>query len=578
MYQIKTAKTQKIKWVEGRGVPECMPNGNIIWNGYVIDITDRKKAQQSLSESKNRLKAFSEVANEAIFFSEKGICIEANQKASELFGYTYDEFIGMFGTDIVAAESKELVSKNILSGYEKPYDAVAQKKDGTKFYAEFHGKTYKYKGKEIRVTAVRDITDRKKAEQEIKESERKLKEAQQIAHVGHWELDLVNNVLIWSDEIYRMFDLTPQEFVATYEAFLNNIHPDDRDKVNKAYTDSIKNKTPYKIEHRLLSKTGKIKYVLEQCDTKYDKHGKPILSFGTVFDITELKKIDKLKIAKAKLEKNEQKLKKQNKEYESLNEEYKTINEELIIAKEETEEKNQKLKANNIEIEKINKKLEDYSYTVSHDLKEPIRSIRTFSQFILEDYADKFDEEATDYLNRIIRASSRMAYMIEDLLELSRVGRVDIEFTKTNISKLIQEVEDSLIQKIRKTNTKISYANLPEIICQPVWIKAVFQNLITNSINYNNKNQKEILITYKEFNNKHEFAIKDNGNGIPENQFIKIFGLFRKSHKNINTKSSGAGLAIVSAVIEEHKGKIWVDWSEINIGTIIKFTIMKISK
>ncbi len=115
-----------------------------------------------------------------------------------------------------------------------------------------------------------EITERKQAEEELKKSESALAEAQHLAHIGSWELDLVTNTLTWSDEVYRMFGLEPQQFEATYEAFLDNIHPDDREMVNKAYTESVRTKTPYNIVHRLLLKDGTVKYVNERCETFYD--------------------------------------------------------------------------------------------------------------------------------------------------------------------------------------------------------------------------------------------------------------------------------------------------------------------
>ena len=124
-------------------------------------------------------------------------------------------------------------------------------------------------------------------EEELRKSESRLKEAEQIASLGHWELDLASNYLLWSDEIFRIFDLEPQEFKATYEAFLERVHPDDREFVNKAYTDSLKNRTGYDIVHRLLLQNGGIKFVHEKCRTEYDEDGNPLRSLGTVQDITE---------------------------------------------------------------------------------------------------------------------------------------------------------------------------------------------------------------------------------------------------------------------------------------------------
>jgi len=227
------------------------------------------------------------------------------------------------------------------------------------------------------------------------------------------------------------------------------------------------------------------------------------------------------------------------------------------------------------EIKKINKKLENYSYTISHDLKEPIRSIRAFSEFISEDYADTFDDEAKDYFSRIIRASNKMALMIDDMLILSRVGRVDVQFSNVQISKIIDEVEEILHHALKKKKAQLVYDDMPTIICQPIWMKAVFQNLVANSINYTNKEKTTICIKYVNLPAAHEFSVTDNGRGIDKNQFKKIFGLFRKANQDKNSMGSGAGLAIVTTILEQHRGKVWVAESTMGVGTTIKFTISK---
>lgn len=139
-----------------------------------------------------------------------------------------------------------------------------------------------------------NITALKQTEISLKESERKLKEAQKLARLGNWELDIVNNQLTWSDEVYRIFDLEPQEFAASYDAFLAYVHPDDREKVNRAYKDSLKNKRIYDVVHRLIMKSGEIKYVNERCYSEYDEKGKAVRSVGIVQDISDLKKAENL--------------------------------------------------------------------------------------------------------------------------------------------------------------------------------------------------------------------------------------------------------------------------------------------
>ena len=140
-------------------------------------------------------------------------------------------------------------------------------------------------------TAV-EITPQKEAQLALRESEFRLQRAQHLAHIGHWELNIKTNQLIWSDEIFSIFEIEPLEFGASYEAFLNATHPDDREMVHQAYTESIINQTPYVIEHRLLFPDDRIKYVQERCRHYYDNKGEPIRSMGTVQDITENKLIE----------------------------------------------------------------------------------------------------------------------------------------------------------------------------------------------------------------------------------------------------------------------------------------------
>lgn len=167
------------------------------------------------------------------------------------------------------------------------FEWKGKKLSGEIWEANIHIASFKHMGKTLLQCSIMEITEQKKKEKKLAESKRKLDEAQRIAHIGSWELDLITNKLTWSDEIYRIFEINPDEFGASYEAFLNLIHPDDREKVNQAYKDSVKNRKPYKITHRLIFRDNRIKWVVENCETYYDKFGVPLRSVGTVQDITE---------------------------------------------------------------------------------------------------------------------------------------------------------------------------------------------------------------------------------------------------------------------------------------------------
>lgn len=137
-----------------------------------------------------------------------------------------------------------------------------------------------------------DISERKAMENSLRESRTMLAEAQRIAYIGSWELNLLDDALVWSDEVYRIFEIEPGEFDSVAEAFKHRIHPEDREKVNLAYDTSLQKHAPYRVEHRLLFDDGRIKYVHERCETLYDDAGRPLRSIGTVHDITDIKQAE----------------------------------------------------------------------------------------------------------------------------------------------------------------------------------------------------------------------------------------------------------------------------------------------
>jgi len=278
-----------------------------------------------------------------------------NPKFWNVLGYNPDEMPHKSSAwqNIINQDDLKLASDNFTKHCENPnhpYDQIVRytHKDGSTVWIRCSGMAIRDKaGKPIRMLgAHHDITDIKKREQELnnakeneralqfkteeyeaineellrtndelivakeraEESEFKLKEAQQIAHVGNWELNILTNKLVWSDEIYRIFGCEPQEFSATYEAFLGFVHPDDRESVNSAYLKSLDTQTEYQIEHRIITKNNQIKYVKEKCTTTFNEQGKPLNSFGIVIDITEQKALEnELLKAKERAEESEEK-------------------------------------------------------------------------------------------------------------------------------------------------------------------------------------------------------------------------------------------------------------------------------
>jgi PAS domain S-box-containing protein len=280
-------------WVLANAEPEYDDEGEIIQVIVsFIDITQLRQADDKLRASETRFRTFVDHAADAFFLhTEHATILDVNRQACESLGYSREELIGKTPALFDAGLDRPFIDKleqQLDAGEMIAFETRHRRKDGSVFPVEVRSRPFWLGERRFSVSLARDITERKQAEEVLRDSERRLAEAQRLAHIGSWELNLTNNDLTWSAEIFRIFEIDPHEFGATYEAFLNAIHPDDREAVNLAYNNSLKTKTPYAIDHRLLFPDGRIKYVHEQCETFYDGD-KPIRSTGTVQDVTERK-------------------------------------------------------------------------------------------------------------------------------------------------------------------------------------------------------------------------------------------------------------------------------------------------
>lgn len=260
----------------------------------------RKKYEKNISECKalkdsaEYLKILFDYAPDGYYINDlKGNFIDGNKAAEKITGYQKEELIGksFFQLGILSKKdipkAQKAIKRNKKGLSTPPEEYTIHRKDKSEIAVEISTYPAKIKGKMVVLGIARDITKRKQAETAFKKNKYNLTEAQRMAHIGSWDLNLFSNTLTWSDEVYRIFGLKPQQFKATYEAFLENVHPDDREQVNQAYTESVEKKIPYNIVHRLVPKNGITKYVNECCQTYYDDNGKPIRSIGTVQDITQ---------------------------------------------------------------------------------------------------------------------------------------------------------------------------------------------------------------------------------------------------------------------------------------------------
>ena len=224
------------------------------------------------------------------------------------------------------------------------------------------------------------------------------------------------------------------------------------------------------------------------------------------------------------------------------------------------------------EMEKVNNELNDFAYIVSHDLKAPLRGIKTLAEWLSDDYADKFDQEGKKQLDLLCSRVDRMHNLIDGILQYSRVGRVKEEKVQVNLNELVPSIIDLIAPP---QNITITIENdLPVIECEKTRISQVFQNLLSNAVKYMDKLQGHIRIGCAEEGDCWKFSVSDNGPGIEEKYFEKIFQLFQTLAPRDEVESTGVGLTVVKKIVEMYGGKTWVE-SKVGEGSVFMFTLPK---
>jgi len=235
-------------------------------------------------------------------------------------------------------------------------------------------------------------------------------------------------------------------------------------------------------------------------------------------------------------------------------------------------QKQDRLELANQEVEKISHELRDFVYIVSHDLKAPLRGIETLANWISTDYADKLDDEGKEQITLLVRRVNRMHNLIEGILQYSRVGHVENEKVGVNLNELVTDVIDRIAPP---ENITITVENeLPTVECEQTRITQVFLNLLGNAVKYMDKPKGQIKVGCAEEDGFWKFSIADNGPGIEEKHFERIFKIFQTLNPRDELESTGIGLTIAKKIVELHNGKIWVE-SEPGQGSTFFFTLPK---
>jgi two-component system, LuxR family, sensor kinase FixL len=224
------------------------------------------------------------------------------------------------------------------------------------------------------------------------------------------------------------------------------------------------------------------------------------------------------------------------------------------------------------QIENINKEFQDFVYIISHDLKAPLRAIMALTDWISTDYADKFDNDGKEQLKMLTTRVTRMQNLLDGVLQYSRIGRVKEDPTPIDLNQLLPEVIKSLDAPAKIHITVVG--QLPVITSEPARIQQVFQHLLSNSVRFMDKPEGFVKVACVEENGFWKFSVADNGPGIPEQHFEKVFRLFQTLQAKDQFESTGVGLTLAKKIVELYAGRIWLT-STVGQGSTFFFTLPK---
>ena len=237
------------------------------------------------------------------------------------------------------------------------------------------------------------------------------------------------------------------------------------------------------------------------------------------------------------------------------------------------EELEQRVIQRTAQLEAANKELEAFTYSVSHDLRAPLRHISGFSKILTEEYGASLTPDAQRHLQRIQEGTRRMGLLVDDLLNLGRIGRHEVRLQVTGLNSIVNEVVDELKPECAGRQVEWKVANLPFVECDPALMKQVFQNLLSNAVKFTRPRPQAVIEVGQKLEQGTSMVfVRDNGIGFNMKYADKLFGVFQRLHRAEDFEGTGVGLATVQRIVQKHGGRIWAE-AELDKGATFYFTL-----
>ena len=521
-------------------------NGQLVHTRcFSRDVTQRKTAEEALRISQQKLSAiFNQVTVGIVQADQSGRLVLMNQRFCEIVGRNMEQLLQLELHDITHPEdwsaSKQAIEKAVTAGEDCVIEQRYLRPNGTPVWVRTSvAPVTDTGGARHAVALVEDVSERKRTEAALRKSEDEFRTMFELAGVGKAQLEPITRQFLRVNR--KLCDITGFSAIElTTRNLVDLIAPEDQESAIRELDRILHGQqTSCSMEKRCARKDGRIIWVEISATMVFNADGKPLRLFAVIQDVTERRNAE---------------------------DEVRRLNAEL----------DHRVTVRTAQLEATNKELEAFCYSVSHDLRAPLRNIVGFSQALLQDYGNNLDEQGKEYLNRACAAGQRMTRLIEDLLHLSRVGRTEMTRAKVDLSGMVQGVAAELQKGEPSRSARWKISDGVSAQGDPRLLRIAFENLLGNAWKFTSKREEAVI----EFGQRQEdgervYFFRDNGAGFDMTYSDKLFGVFQRLHPVSEFPGTGIGLATVQRIINRHGGRIWAE-GEAGKGATFYFTLPEV--
>jgi PAS domain S-box-containing protein len=503
----------------------------------VEDITERKLVEVAIARANAYNRSLLEASvDPLVTIGPEGKITDVNKSTEAITGRTRQELIGTEFSDYFTDPEKANAGYRKVFAEElvRNYELELRHKDGNITPVHYNATVYRDdSGSVIGVfAAARDVTDMKSVAAKLQSSKDLLDETGRLARVGGWEIDLKKNELSWSDVVKQIHEVDP-EYQPTLEAGINFYAPEAIPVISEAVRLAIEEGQPFDVELQLITAKQNRIWV-RAIGQAYKKNGEIVRIGGVFQDINERK-----------------------------------------LAEQERDVLAQQIEHRSALLEATNKELEAFTYSVSHDLRAPLRHISGYVELLISKFQSALTDKGQHYLNSIADSTHQMGKLIDNLLQFSRTGRAEMHQSELEMNGIVQETVEFMRKDNPDRTIEWVIGKLPSVDGDDATLRLVWMNLLSNAVKFTRTREKALIeIGAKVEAKEIIYFVKDNGVGFDMQYAQKLFGVFQRLHPTEEFEGTGIGLANVNRIVIRHGGRTWAE-AELDKGATFYFSLPK---